>query len=156
MIKIKFKKLKDSAVTPKRATAAAAGYDLYACFDEEYIDIKPNETQMIGAGIAIELPQDDLAAFIYARSGLAVKHSIAPANCVGVVDADYRGEICVGLKNTSDKVFRVNSGDRIAQMVIAPVVYAEFEEVSELSDTVRGEGGFGSTGVSMDKENKER
>ena len=146
MIKIKFKKLKDSAVTPKRATAAAAGYDLYACFDEEYIDIKPNETQMIGAGIAIELPQDDLAAFIYARSGLAVKHSIAPANCVGVVDSDYRGENMVPLHNDSGVPQTIRHGDRVAQMVVLPYLAVDFTEVEELDETERGEGGFGSTG----------
>lgn len=88
-----------------------------------------------------------MAAFIYARSGLAVKSGIIPANCVGVVDADYRGEVCVGLKNTSDKVFRVNNGDRIAQLVIAPVIAVDFTEADELNDTLRGAGGFGSTGV---------
>ncbi len=89
-----------------------------------------------------------MAAFIYARSGLAVKSGIIPANCVGVVDADYRGEVCVGIKNTSDKIFTVNDGDRIAQMVISPVIQAEFVQTDKLSETDRGEGGFGSTGVS--------
>ena len=146
-IKMRFKKLNQKAIAPKRATAWAAGYDLYAAMEDEYTDILPNETKLIGTGIAIELPNENLAAFIYARSGLAVKSGIAPANCVGVIDADYRGELCVGLKNSSNQVFRVKNGDRIAQMVIAPVVIAELEESDELSDTVRGVGGFGSTGI---------
>lgn len=148
MIKVRFKKLNPKAKAPERATEYAAGYDIYACFDGDYIDIAPNETKMIGTGIAIELPDASMAAFIYARSGLAVKKSIAPANCVGVVDADYRGEVCVGLRNSSPVSFRVKNGDRIAQMVIAPVIAAEFEETDELSETARGAGGFGSTGVS--------
>ena len=102
---------------------------------------------MIPTGIAISMGRDDVAAFVYARSGLASKHGIAPANCVGVIDSDYRGEIKVALKNHSDREFTVAPGDRIAQMVIAPIAVASFEAVSELDDTERGSGGFGSTGV---------
>ena len=143
---IKVKKLCKQAVLPHRATSDSAGADLCACLTEP-VTIEPNHTVMIGTGLAIEVPSG-YAALVYGRSGLGVKHNITPANCVGVVDADYRGEMMVGLKNSSDKAFIVNPGDRIAQMVIAPVVMSVFEEAEELSDTDRGTGGFGSTGIS--------
>lgn len=142
---IKVKKLHEHAVLPHRATVDSAGADVCACLAEP-VTIAPNETVKIGTGIAIELPSG-YAAFVYGRSGLGVKHNITPANCVGVVDADYRGELIVGLKNSSNIDFIVNPGDRIAQMVIAPIVMSTFEEVEELSDTQRGTGGFGSTGI---------
>ena len=111
---IKVKKLREQAVLPHRATSDSAGADLCACLTEP-VTIEPNHTVMIGTGLAIEVPSG-YAAFVYGRSGLGVKHNITPANCVGVVDADYRGEMMVGLKNSSDKAFIVNPGDRIAQM----------------------------------------
>ncbi len=142
---VKIKKLRENAVVPKRATAGSAGADLYACCDEP-VAIRPGSLAMIPTGIAIELPEKELAAFLFARSGLGVKHGICLANGVGVVDSDYRGEICVGLCNVSDKEYTVMPGERIAQMVIMPVVCAQFVQVQELDETERGSGGFGSTG----------
>ena len=142
---VKIKKLNENATIPTYGSPFAAGADLYACIDNEEI-IKPNQTKLIKTGLAIELPVG-YAAFIYARSGLASKRGLAPANKVGVVDCDYRGEIMVALHNHSEIEQAVAPGERIAQMVIAPYVTAEFEEVDALSDTVRGEGGFGSTGT---------
>ena len=142
---VKVKKLRENAVIPKRATEFSAGADLYACIDEP-ITINPSELAKIPTGIAIELPQSDLAAFLFARSGLGVKHGITLSNSVGVVDSDYRGEICVGLCNVSDKPYTIQPSERIAQMVIMPVVLADFIQADELNETKRGEGGFGSSG----------
>ncbi|WP_405345299.1 dUTP diphosphatase [Ruminococcus sp.] len=142
---LKIKKLRDDAKIPFRATDGSAGMDLYACIDEA-VEIMPHEIRVIPTGIAIELESADYVAYIYARSGLAIKNGIAPANCVGVIDSDYRGEICVGLLNQTEKVFTVNPEERIAQMVISPVILPTIEVVDELSDTQRGAGGFGSTG----------
>lgn len=142
---LKIKKLRDDAKIPFRATDGSAGMDLYACIDEA-VEIMPHEIRVIPTGIAIELESADYVAYIYARSGLAIKNGIAPANCVGVIDSDYRGEICVGLLNQTEKAFTVNPEERIAQMVISPVILPTIEVVDELSDTQRGAGGFGSTG----------
>ena len=142
---VKVKKLRENAVMPKRATEFSAGADLYACIDEP-ITINPSELAKIPTGIAIELPQSDLAAFLFARSGLGVKHGITLSNSVGVVDSDYRGEICVGLCNVSDKPYTIQPNERIAQMVIMPVALADFIQADELNETKRGEGGFGSSG----------
>lgn len=142
---VKVKKLRENAVIPNRATEFSAGADLYACIDEP-ITINPSELAKIPTGIAIELPQSDLAAFLFARSGLGVKHGITLSNSVGVVDSDYRGEICVGLCNVSDKPYTIQPSERIAQMVIMPVVLADFIQADELNETKRGEGGFGSSG----------
>ena len=142
---IKIKKLKENARTPFRATEGSAGMDLYACIDDAVI-IPPHEIRVLPTGFAIELESADYVAYIFARSGLAVKHGIAPANCVGVIDSDYRGEVCVGLVNQTDQAFTVMPGERIAQMVISPVILPQIEIVDELSDTDRGAGGFGSTG----------
>lgn len=142
---VKVKRLKENAVIPKRATEGSAGADLYACIDSE-ITINPGDLVMIPTGIAIELPDRNMGAFLFARSGLGVKHGICLSNGVGVVDSDYRGEICVGLCNVSDRAYTVQPQERIAQMVIMPVVCAGFIETDELGDTQRGEGGFGSTG----------
>ena len=142
---VKVKKLRENAVIPKRATEFSAGADLYACIDEP-VTINPAELAKIPTGIAIELPQSDLAAFLFARSGLGVKHGITLSNSVGVVDSDYRGEICVGLCNVSDKPDTIQPNERIAQMVIMPVVLADFIQADELNETKRGEGGFGSSG----------
>lgn len=142
---LKIKKLRDDAKIPFRATDGSAGMDLYACIDEA-VEIIPHEIRVIPTGIAIELESADYVAYIYARSGLAIKNGIAPANCVGVIDSDYRGEICVGLLNQTEKAFTVNPEERIAQMVISPVILPTIEVVDELSNTQRGAGGFGSTG----------
>ena len=142
---LKIKKLRENALVPKYATKGAAGMDLHACIDSP-VTLEPGKLLMIPTGIAIELPDASLAAFIHARSGLGVKHGICLSNGVGVVDSDYRGEVCVGLCNVSDKAYTIEPLERVAQMVIAPVSVMEIEEVEGLSDTDRGEGGFGSTG----------
>lgn len=143
---LKIKKLRESARVPFRATEGSAGMDLYACIDEP-VTIAPHEIRVIPTGIAIAPESPAYVAYIFARSGLAVKHGIAPANCVGVIDSDYRGEVCVGLVNQTETPFTVEPGERIAQMVISPVILPEIEVVGELSDTERGSGGFGSTGT---------
>ena len=142
---VKVKKLKENAVIPKRATDGSAGADLYACIDEPVV-IEPSQLVKIPTGIAIELQRKDLGVFLFARSGLGVKYGITLSNGVGVVDSDYRGEICVGLCNVSDKPYTIQPGERVAQMVIMPVVLADFIEADELGDTQRGTGGFGSSG----------
>lgn len=124
--------------------------DLYACIDEK-ITINPGQLVLVPTGIAIELPDNSVAAFLYARSGLGIKHGICLSNGVGVVDSDYRGEICAGLCNVSDKPYEIEPFERICQMVIAPVVPCDVEEVTELGNTERGEGGFGSTGKNKKK-----
>lgn len=142
--KVAIKKLSENAKIPTYGSAFAAGADLYALLDEDKV-IKPGETVLIGTGIAIEIPEG-YAGFIYARSGLASKKGLAPANKVGVVDSDYRGEIMVALHNHSKTEAVVSPGERVAQMVIAPYLTVEFVLEEELSETVRGQGGFGSTG----------
>ena len=144
-MELKIRKLREGAKIPRRATEGAAGMDLYACIDES-ITLAPQQLVIVPTGIAIELPDNGCAAFLYARSGLGVKHGICLANGVGVIYSDYRGEVCVGLCNVSDKPYVIAPGERIAQMVIAPVFTPDVVEVSELSDTQRGAGGFGSTG----------
>lgn len=142
---LKIKKVRDNAKIPFRATSGSAGMDLYACIDEP-ITLAGGEKAVIPTGIAIELPNEQLAAFIFARSGLAIKHGIGLLNSVGVIDSDYRGEICVGLINQLKEEYTINPDERIAQLVIMPVSVIEPVEVLELGDTERGEGGFGSTG----------
>ena len=144
---LKIKKLRENARIPKTATSGSAGMDLYACIDGS-VTLNPGELKIIPTGIAIELPDNGCAAFLYARSGLGVKHGICLSNGVGVIDSDYRGEICAGLCNVSDKPYVIEPFERICQMVIAPVIVPEVREVSRLEDTARGEGGFGSTGRS--------
>lgn len=131
---------------PKYATSGSAGVDLHASLEKELL-ILPGQIVRIPTGIAIELPNPDVGAFIFARSGLASKHGIALANGVGVVDSDYRGEIQVAVINHGKEKFRVKDGDRIAQMVFLPVFIADFLAVDQLEETNRGGGGFGSTGV---------
>ncbi|MBQ8007014.1 MAG: dUTP diphosphatase [Lachnospiraceae bacterium] len=143
-VQVNIKKLRDGAVVPAYGTDFAAGADLYACMDEE-IRIAGGETVMIKTGIAMELPEG-YAGLIYARSGLATKKGLAPANKVGVVDSDYRGEIMVSLHNHSGETQVVEPGERVAQMIITPYIRGLFNVVDELSDTARGTGGFGSTG----------
>ncbi|MBQ3557167.1 MAG: dUTP diphosphatase [Oscillospiraceae bacterium] len=130
---------------PFYASAGAAAMDLHACVDEAVV-IPAGGRRVIPTGIAIALPSADYVALIFARSGLGIKHGIAPANCVGVIDSDYRGEIMVGLHNAGDTDYTVQPADRIAQMMITPVVQAQVELVDELDDTDRGNRGFGSTG----------
>ena len=142
-IKVNIKKLDKDAILPTYGSEYAAGADLYSV--SETFDIEAGQTVLVRTGIAIELPQG-LVGLVYARSGLASKKGLAPANKVGVIDCDYRGEIMVALHNHSKETRRVEKGERIAQLVIAPYYTADFTEVNELSDTVRGEGGFGSTG----------
>lgn len=142
--KVRFKKLNPNAVMPSYGTEFAAGADLYACIDEP-LQIEAGETAFVKTGLAMEIPEG-LVGLVYARSGLACKSGLAPANKVGVIDSDYRGEIMVALHNHSKEEKMVESGERIAQMVLAPYVYGEYEEVNELDETGRGSGGFGSTG----------
>lgn len=144
-IKVKMKKLNPLAKLPVYSSQYAAGADLYACLDSD-VKIGAGETVFIKTGLAMELPCG-LVALVYARSGLASKRGLAPANKVGVVDCDYRGELMVALHNHSDTAQIVSNGERIAQMVITPYITADFEETDELSETIRGEGGFGSTGL---------
>ena len=139
------KKLQDKAILPTYGSKAAAGADLYACIDED-VTIAAGQTVMIPTGLAMEIP-DGCAGLVFARSSLGTKRGLAPANKVGVIDSDYRGEVMVSLHNHSTEPQTVESGERIAQMVIMPYLAAQFYEADELSDTVRGAGGFGSTGT---------
>ena len=143
-MKINIKRLSETAKLPERGSAYAAGYDLFADL-KEAIEIKPQQTVMIHTGVSMEIPEGYWGG-IFARSGLSAKEGLRPANCVGVVDSDYRGPVCVALHNDSEVVRMVVPQQKIAQMVIVPFLTVEFEEVEELSDTVRGVGGFGSTG----------
>lgn len=141
---LRIKKLRDNAQMPTYGSEWAAGADMYAAIDEA-VTIESNETKFIPTGLAFEIPEG-YAGFIYARSGLACKKGLAPANKVGVVDADYRGEVMVALHNHGSEPQTVEAGERIAQMIIAPFITANFIFSDELDDTVRGAGGFGSTG----------
>ena len=141
---IKVKKLRPGAQLPTYGTEFSAGADLYACL-EEPVTIAPGETKKIPTGLAMEIPVG-CAGLIYARSGLGTKQGLAPANKVGVVDSDYRGEFMVFLHNHSAETRTVSHGDRVAQLVVTPVYTPGFEETDELTDTARGAGGFGSTG----------
>lgn len=142
---VRIKKLDERATLPTYGSQFAAGADLYAVADEDIV-IAPGQTVLIHTGLAAEIPVG-YAGLVYARSGLASKKGLAPANKVGVIDADYRGEIMVALHNHSAAAATVSHGERVAQLVIAPFLTAEFCEADELTDTVRGEGGFGSTGT---------
>ena len=143
-MKVRIKKLNDRAVTPVYASAGSAGADLVSA-EENDVTVPAGETAFIGTGIALEIP-DGYVGLVYARSGLACKRNLAPANKVGVIDSDYRGEVKVALFNHGKAAETVKKGERIAQLVIAPCVNAEFTETDELSSSKRGEGGFGSTG----------
>lgn len=145
MQQLKIKKLRENAKIPFRATEGSAGMDLYACI-EEPITLKKGEKAVIPTGIAIALPGPELVALLFARSGLAIKHGIGLLNAVGVIDSDYRGEVCVGVINQLEESYTIQPEERIAQMVIMPVSLIEPVEVEELEDTERGTGGFGSTG----------
>ena len=144
-MEIKVKKLNDLAKIPTRGSEAAAGYDLYAATDYD-IEISPHSTIKIGTGLSFELPERTFAA-IFARSGIATRRGLRPANCVGVVDSDYRGECIVALHNDTDEAQKVPAGSRIAQLIIMECPKVNFEIVDELNDTERGESGFGSTGL---------
>jgi dUTP pyrophosphatase len=145
MENIKIKKLSDKAIIPTRGSQYSAGFDLYACIPSP-VFINPHETVKIGTGLSLELPENTFGA-VFARSGLATKEGLRPANCVGVCDSDYRGEYIVPLHNDSNTGKHVYPGDRIAQLIIMPFVPINFIETEELSETERDTGGFGSTGV---------
>lgn len=142
--KLYIKKLNPGAQIPQYGTEYAAGADLYACL-EEPLTVKAGTTEFVHTGLAMEIPEG-MVGLVYARSGLACKKGLAPANKVGVIDSDYRGEIMVALYNHSEEDIVVSSGERIAQIVITPYIFAEYEETGELGSTSRGAGGFGSTG----------
>lgn len=142
---IEIKKLNDDAIIPTYGSIDAAGADLYACINETET-ILPHETKLIKTGIAMAIPKG-LVGLVFARSGLASKRGLAPANKVGVIDADYRGEIMVALHNHTDKDETIEKNERIAQIAFVPYVKGEFEVVDELEETIRGNGGFGSTGT---------
>ncbi len=144
-MKVNIKKINENAIIPIYSTEFSAGADLYALLDQS-VTIKKGQTYLVHTGIQMEIPVG-YVGLIYARSGLATKKGLAPANKVGVIDSDYRGEIMVALYNQSETDQVIEQGERIAQMVIAPFIQAEFTECEELNQTLRGEGGFGSTGT---------
>ena len=141
---VAIKKLRPDAVIPSTGSASAAGYDLHACLDAP-VTIPAGKTVKVGTGLSMEIPEGYFGG-VFARSGLASKSGIRPANCVGVCDSDYRGEYIVPLMNDSGTDYIVQPGDRIAQLIILPYLKVEFNEVTELSDTARGTDGFGSSG----------
>ena len=143
---LKIKKLKENAKVPSRGTQGSAGLDLCACIDEP-ITLNGGDTALIPTGIAIALPSADYGAFVFPRSGIAVKHGIGLLNSVGVIDSDYRGEIMVGVINQKRESYTIEPGERIAQMVVARYEQVEWDEVDVLDETERGAGGFGHTGV---------
>lgn len=143
-LNIPVKKLNDCACLPTRGSDYAAGYDLYAAI-EDPVPIAPHSTEKIGTGLSFELPEGTFAA-IFARSGIATKRGLRPANCVGVCDSDYRGEYIVALHNDTSRVRMIQPKERIAQMILLPFVEMNFNEVNALSDTNRGAGGFGDSG----------
>lgn len=150
---MEYKKLYESAITPTQGSEYSAGFDLYACgyenqmcnADDWSVYVNPGDTIKINTGIAVAIPEKYFGG-IYARSGLACKQGLAPANKVGIIDADYRGELIVCLYNQAPSPRKISKGDRIAQLIIQPFVKVEWDEVDNLDDTERGEGGFGSTG----------
>lgn len=141
---VKVKKLHEKAILPTYGSQEAAGADLYACLEAD-VTIAPGETVMIPTGLAMEVPKG-CAGLVYARSGLSTKRGLAPANKVGVIDSDYRGQVMVGLHNHGSQPQTIGYGERVAQLVIAPVFTPGFVEAEDLDDTQRGCGGFGSTG----------
>ena len=143
---LKIRKVSENAIIPKRATGGSAGLDLCACIDAP-ITLNGGETALIPTGLAIELPSAEYGAFVFARSGLAIKHGLGLLNAVGVIDSDYRGEIKVGVINQIGEAYTIEPGERVAQMVILPVSMMPVEEVETLGETDRGAGGFGSTGT---------
>ncbi len=144
-MKLRIKKVRENAKIPTRGTSGAAGFDLYACITEP-LTLKKGDTALIPTGIAVAVPEG-FAAFIHSRSGLSIKRGICLLNSVGVIDSDYRGEICVGVIKATDEPYTIEPNERIAQMVIKPVETPELIETDELDSTDRGAGGFGSTGT---------
>lgn len=147
-MKVNIKKLNEGAVIPTRGSEYAAGYDLYAYIPKQSQTIPAGQTRLIGTGLAMEIPEG-YVGLVYARSGMATKRGLRPANCVGVIDSDYRGEIMIALYNDNSVAEAIHIGDRIAQIVIAPYLTVEFEETETLNETNRGDGGFGSTGSGL-------
>ena len=152
---VKIKKLRDDAAKPEIGSKFSAGYDLRACLDYEILSISPHQTVKVSTGLAMEIPIGYFGA-IFARSGVATKKGMRPANCVGVIDADYRGEIIVAIHNDTDFNQVIENGERIAQIVILPCNSVDFKVVDELSSTDRGDGGFGSSGEKEVKKKKPR
>ena len=144
-MQIKIKKVNPNAKLPTHGSEQAAGYDLYACLDAENITIDAHKTVKVPTGLSMAIPEGYFGA-IFARSGLAAKEGLRPANCVGVIDSDYRGEFIVMLHNDTDEPKTVENGDRVAQLVVMPFMPVDFEETDSLDETRRGAGGFGSTG----------
>ena len=144
-MKIDIKKLNDKAILPTRGSEQAAGWDLYSN-NEEAVTVEAHSTVMIGTGLSMAIPNGYFGA-VFARSGLATKQGLRPANCVGVIDSDYRGEIIVSLHNDTNEVKTVNPKERIAQLVVMPYLAVEFDEKDTLDETLRGNNGFGSTGI---------
>ncbi len=142
---MKVKKLNPNAILPTRGSQCAAGYDLYACLDAAAVIIPPHTTYLVDTGWAMQIPWGLFGA-IFARSGLASKRGLRPANCVGVIDSDYRGPVKVALHNDTDEPQSIQNGDRIAQLVLIEYDYIDFEVVEDLDDSERGADGFGSTG----------
>ena len=142
---MKIKKLNPNAVVPTRGSDNSAGYDLYACLDAAAVVIPPHTTYLVDTGWAMQIPWGHFGA-IFARSGLASKHGLRPANCVGVIDSDYRGPVKVALHNDTDKAQTIENGDRVAQLIVMEYNYIDFEVVEDLDDSERGADGFGSTG----------
>lgn len=146
MAQVKIKKLDPTATIPTSGSAFAAGYDLYACLSGDgEVTIPAHHTVMVPTGIAVALPGGTFGG-VFARSGLASREGLRPANCVGVVDSDYRGECLIALHNDTEEPRTVRTGERIAQLILLPYLPIEFDEVTDLPETARGEGGFGSTG----------
>ena len=145
-MKVEIKRVNENAILPTYGSSGAAGADLYACLDASRQTIERGKTALIRTGVQMAIPEG-YVGLVYARSGLASKRGLAPANKVGVIDSDYRGEILVALYNQSETDQTIENGERIAQIVIAPYLKAEFVETDDLEKTVRGEGGFGSTGA---------
>lgn len=142
---IQIKKLNENAKLPEHGSERAAGYDVFACIDET-IELRPHETKMISTGLSIAVP-DGYWVGAFARSGLAAKQGLRPANCTGVIDSDYRGTVMIALHNDSEVIRYIEPNEKIAQLIVLPFIYWDIEEVEELDDTVRGSGGFGSTGT---------
>ena len=141
---MRMKRLRPGAEPPQRQTAGSAGFDLKACM-EEPVTLEPGDRSTFCTGWAVEIPQG-CVGLVFCRSGLGAKHGVSLPNCVGVIDSDYRGELIVPLRNFGDKAYTIQPGERIAQLVVAPVCLPVVEEVEELTQTARGEGGLGSTG----------
>ncbi len=141
---LKFKRLREEALLPERKTDGSAGYDLRACIAAP-LTLEPGDLVLLPTGLGAEIPQGT-AGFIFTRSGLGVKHGVAVSNGVGVIDSDYRGEIHVGLRNGGKAPYTIQPGERVAQLILMPVCTPPVEEVDQLSETLRGQGGFGSTG----------